>query len=551
LNEEFTNSRRGGGLRTLGGVAIVVIAAAIVTPLVVLESTRSGRLTCPPVFDDVAYMLDAASRARTLEQFGLSAFARELVSWPPHAPVSSAMAGAAIALFGHVNWGPYAMNALVVSAWLGLMVYIFRSRPVWERAALVGLAVFLPMTQMAVREFRPDMLSATLLAWAIVLSLEGPLLRMRTGRLAAVGAFLGAAMVTKSSTSPAAVAILGVCCGVSAAGEYTAPALAWARRTVRAAGVILGAGTLVAAPYFAIASEHVYRYIYDNIFGHRKELWAVAGSLEFHLRYYLDGRGGRFQLGSFAYPALACVLLGALSARALGQRGQAARSLALGAAIVSAFSVAAWNVMKQPFLGLPFQVLLVVAAVMTVRLWAERGPRIRGRLSWAGLVLVGATALAASGFEWPNRWAPPSHPRVRVIAGLYDELCRTITDRAGDGPAMVFVTFIGLVNETNLELAAVRRGAHINCLTRIGAGSLDKVARELAKADMVIAAQSGTGLTNDRFPCAGFYDEAVAFMDASPNHIRIREFEGLVPGRKIIVFARPTPEEQAARLVRR
>jgi hypothetical protein len=492
------------------------------------------------MYDDVAYMLDATKRLNTLEQGGLAKVAEELWKWPPHAPLSTLMAAAGFSIFGRVDWAPYAVNSLVIAVWLGLWSYLFRSRLLWERTLLLAIAAFMPMTLMAVQEFRPDMLAASVLGWCLVLTLEGPLLSATTGRLLQIGALLGLAVIAKPSTFPSTIAVAGSACALASLLDTSLPQHRRPVGVARAAGLVLTGMLVIAAPYMLIGWGHIHAYITDNIFGYRKHMWVTPGDTEFHLRYYIDRKGGQFQLGYFAYPVLGLAVLGPAVSRRYGEPGQRRRSLALAMAITVAWGVASINLMKQPFLGLHFQVLLVVAALLTLRMLMERGPRLAGRrIAVASCALPLLMLLACVTFRWPNRWGTlERHDQFRHGVRLFHEIDGVLKDRLGDRPGGVFVTFTGIVNETNLELMAHRRRTRIHFVSREVAATMEDYEPFIARCQYVLAAESGTGITNDRFPNARLQDQVVARLDQDPAFRRVYETTGIAPDRKIILYAR-------------
>jgi hypothetical protein len=514
----------------------VLAGAILITALIVRLSLRGGRLCVPPTYDDVAYLLDATRRLNHLE-IGVGFFLSELWRVPPHAPLESLLAAIGFVLFGRVDWAPYAMNAVVVALWLGLATFIFRARPLLERLLILGLVGLMPITLMAVHEFRPDMLAATLMGWAVVLALDGPILEMRPRRLLLIGFALGMALIAKPTTCPSTLATVGIACAASALSRLPALGARWPARTLAAAALVLLGAAIIAGPYYLAGWKSTYHYIYDNVLGHKKHVWAVPGSLAFHLRYYIDGRGGQFQLGPFAYPILAIAGIGALSAGRLTQPGQRARPIALALATLTAFAIAAANEMKQPFLGLQFQVLLTMGAFLTVRLFLERGPRLHPRLPVAAAVLPLLLLAAILTFRWDHRWGTPRAGSIRESWRLLRQLDDVVKSYDPEN-GFVFVSFMGLVNRTNLELQSVRRRSTLGFVARDIAKDLEDIEPFLRNAGLIFAAQSGTGLTVDSFPLGKRHDEIIARLDADPTLTRIAEFPGLNPRRSFFVYRR-------------
>ena len=101
-------------------LVICSVFACFITIWMVACSISSGRLSIYPRFDDVAYLDDGLRRLSILHEHGCSALAADYRLWPPHAPVSTALAFGAFEICGPHDWAPYAANGLLVFGYLFL-----------------------------------------------------------------------------------------------------------------------------------------------------------------------------------------------------------------------------------------------------------------------------------------------------------------------------------------------------------------------------------------------------------------------------------------------
>lgn len=542
-------------VRRLRLLAFPLAVAVVLTMLVIHESRFHGRLFGPPVYDDVAYMRDGVGRLIKLYQGGVTLLAQDLWKGPPRAPMQSAMAATGFAIFGMVEWAPYAVNGLVALLLLGLPAYIFRRSPRSHRVLLVLAMTALPVTLKAIHEFRPDITAAVLTAWGLALALDPPGTFGAVRRPLLIGLVFGLAMLAKTSTSPVTLALFGITVVMSGfmhawprnGRPETSPLrrpgeLLWS--ALREGLVASAALLVVAGPYYARAWDLVTGYIYRNMFGDRADMWMVEGSGLFHLRYYLDGEGGRYMLGAAAYPALIAALAGVVVCLARGGARWRVGAAGLAAATLLAYGVSTWNPMKQQFLGLPFQLLMLLGGLLTLRAGLALVPdSVPG---WRTLALAVLAAASLVGFRFPDSWSV-QQPRFREARDLYDASYAAIREQIGRKPAVVLVTFTGMVNETNLEFRSHVDGAPFYGLSREEARSMEDYETVVEKAQLVLAAQSGTTMTNDKFPAGKFHDEMVERLETRGDFRRVWAWESVVPGREFRLYRRikdaPRPAE--------
>src|ERR1043166_3194068 len=61
-------------------------------------SLRAGPLSIVPLYDDLAYLLDALDRLKAFDGAGLFGLAHSLIDAPPHAPITAVVATLGFAL---------------------------------------------------------------------------------------------------------------------------------------------------------------------------------------------------------------------------------------------------------------------------------------------------------------------------------------------------------------------------------------------------------------------------------------------------------------------
>jgi hypothetical protein len=176
---------------------------------------------------------------------------------------------------------------------------------------------------------------------------------------------------------------------------------------------------------------------------------------------------------------------------------------------------------KQVFFGSPFQVLLIMAGVVSVRSVLEELGRA-GRARWAGAVVCGGLAAASLGtFRWPNAWGPRMRPEAVAARQAVGDLASAI-GKATDGlPARVFLTFTGKINGPGLELECLRTGVRITSISREMATKVEQCRADLEWASLAVAVDSGSGLAAERFPSAKIMDDVILWLDGRPEWERV------------------------------
>jgi hypothetical protein len=526
----------GWGPFTKWHLLLPAILAAVLTAYIINESMAQGRLGTPPVHDDVSYMMDGARRLLVFYDKGVSGAVREYIHQPPHAPVFTAMAATGFLLFGIHEWAPYVMNSLVALLFFAIAAYIMRQARPWQRLLTLVALAMIPAVSMSVREFRPDIAAALLTVLAIILIIEQPLRQAAGRRLVLIGALFGAAILTKPSTFPLTLALFVGCLALAALVDDTPSSLVQRLYRGFLSGLLaLAALIAVAGPHFALTWRRMVGYIETNIFGVDRDLWTVSGNTLFHARYYIDGKAGGFMLGPYAWSIVAIAAAGALLAAFFDDRGGRRRSLVLAAALLVTYASASLNEVKSEFLGLPFQILLLFTALLTVRLLLVEGRRkLLPRIPWTQTLLVILTALSVWHYRPWSRWPPPP-PHLRPMSEeIYQSVRREMTPPRG----IVFITFDGRINNGTLRFRALQDRHPIHFTTNINSRTFEDFYAEALRARIIIAAEPGTWFSRDRLPTAQFGQQIIDALEANPDYGRIDTIPIGETDKSVFIFKR-------------
>ena len=145
------------------------IVSFLFTYFNITQSLAQGKLSIPPVYDDVSYLLEGATWFNTLQDHGFG----ELLTLPiAHSPVMVFIAFLGFLLFGFQIWAPYAINALLVFGLLISLDLLSRELPLYQRLLLPLTALTYPLTANLVMEFRPDVACSITMALYVAVALR-------------------------------------------------------------------------------------------------------------------------------------------------------------------------------------------------------------------------------------------------------------------------------------------------------------------------------------------------------------------------------------------
>ena len=145
-------------------IAFVLLVSCAFVRWSLSESFAHGRLASEPNYDDVTYLYGGA---RILQSIRTGDIIKPLTS-KMHSPFSVLLAATSFAVWGMQDWAPYASNVVIVLCYLLLLCYFLRALPIGLQLGLLLIFLSLPFATMAVVEFRPDIMWATLVGFATV-----------------------------------------------------------------------------------------------------------------------------------------------------------------------------------------------------------------------------------------------------------------------------------------------------------------------------------------------------------------------------------------------
>ncbi len=512
-----------------------LIISAAFTALVIQFSYAHGKLLCPPFYDDVAYFEDALHRLEVFHSSGVGALIADYFHSPPHSAFSTFLAVGAFAVLGVHDWAPYVANGFIILALLVFLDFLCRDLSTLRRLSIALIVLCIPISAMAVHEFRPDIASAlcTAIGAALVLwkSLTGTSARYRV----TAGAMFGLGALFKPPTSPLTAIVCVATLGVAILSEWLILKTNLRKILIASLQCIIPA-ILIPLPHFLTDWRETYNYIYQAIFGPAHSVWARPGTLAWHLRYYFDGPGGAVMLGGMAWVLVAIATGGIVAFIFCRNYDSAQRVAALLLVGIVAYAVPTATDVKEPFFGTTFTWLLAFAAVFVL---AELLRCTR----WAGIAIVlllCAASLRAARLG-PNLYQRGS-PIVRERNELVNNIYASLLNEHFPYYARVYITSTGYVNPGIFDYYYRRDTLHaLNIGSNAYSDNLPAHQREIESADYVIASESNNGVAYAEFVKSGLVqDQTLAIVRSSPNFQQVAAFLTL-NGKHYYLFRRTNP----------
>jgi hypothetical protein len=344
----------------------LVIVAALIATLVAYKSIEAsrlhGRLSVPPLYDDVAYF---AAAVRWMSAAG----GRSLVAsiWDllhHHAPFSTLVAAIGFRLFPGSYIGPYLVHAVFVFGFLLGIIWLVRRRPVLEIVSCLIAAACVPVLWHTVSEARPDLPSGLAIGLAAGAVVYRSVLERSTRSLASLGVCCALAASIKPTSFPAALALLGSAFAIRLFADCVKagglrPSL---RKSLAALSWFVLPLIATIAVLIGPALVETVTYIF-NVFVGQRDLWTTGESFWAGLLRFSIGGEGQSGLHYWLAIGLAVMLL-RLGLAAVQDRGALLDGLVVLAALLMAYAIPSLAEIKTYFFGAMFYGLFVIAMVL-------------------------------------------------------------------------------------------------------------------------------------------------------------------------------------------
>lgn len=522
---------------------VYLLAATGLTGLTLWYSYYYGRLTSPPGYDDVVYMMDGIRRLRLMQHEGWLAVWQDAIASRLHSPYSIYFAFASFLLFGPHDWAPYAANGLLVFGLLLAVDALCTGRPWWERLLVNAYVLTVPVTMYAIHEFRPDIPNAWWMTLGLVIVLQKPLHEQTPRRLACAGLTIAAALLTKPSASPMTILLSGLVLAIRLVQDRlnAGPAFAY-RPAFRRLGALMAWAILPAMPFYAVHGKEELEYIYNALYGDAASLGDYTLSAQQTLNFYLLGGGGRTILGKHL------LLWGALIALATGYCLYRKRYRNLLAGLVYAFpvcaayAIATVNHIKTQFLGMAFHAMLLSSVLMLICWYLREIEAIGWPIRRRVLALATLLTLGLACAHFPPTWGHRDSAKLKARRATVERLVELLREENMKPSDKIFFTSVGDVHPEIILLRDLQ--SDLPDRIRIGAPlseNLERFRSAMDEATWVVAGEPGNSEFNLNLLCSRVMGDTLAMIQARADFKRA----GLVhtfSGKCIYVYRRIRPE---------
>ena len=443
----FGKRWQSGAIRLL----ICMGLAATVTGLVLQFSFRHGRLSTFLRVDDVGYISDGMVRLTALEQGGWPAVWKDYLQRPPHSPYSDFFAMAALAVFGKHDWAVYAANSLLALAFIIVADRVLNGMALWQRVCCLIFFACVPVVGMAVHDYYPDFAVGLLTAAGMMLLLTRPFARSSVRHKLLAGTIFGLAMLVKPPVFPAPVAFFFASVFfASLCDRYAYGDRVGLGRIVAGVGICLIPLVLIPLPHYLVNGAQIIEYIHDTQWGSHQKVWAIRRTFFGHVGHYLIGDSGSAMLGKDLYVLAGVLALGAFDVLRSKRVQDRVQGAVLASMLLLAWLQPTLNPHKQQYLGLTFQIFLVLVSLRVVSRFILAGSQ-PGKFYWRDAVPIVLVVLGLIFCQPPTtiRFTRSERDaRTRIVNGVYS----TIWTEAARHPApdgrrpFVLLTCAGDIN---------------------------------------------------------------------------------------------------------
>ena len=540
----------------------VLFIGLFFTVCVMQWSFRLGRLSMDPVYDDVEYLLDARQRLDRFDQKGIVGLAWSLWRDPPHSPWSTLAAFSGFVVFGVHPWAPYAINVVLVIAFILAADYFFGVKSFWAGVTMSLAMLALPMTLRAVHDFRPDFAVALATAFAclttIRLGLPGPHRQGVWQRYLGAGMLFGSAYLIKPSFVYHTTAMLLVSLLLSEVVRLLFTSErggVWFRLYAglpSRTGSFLAGCFVISGMYYLRAWKGVVTYVATNTgSGSDANLWRTTGGVWGTFKEYVFSGSMAQMLGPFLWLLLAVTAAG-LVFNLMRKEWKNVAVLSAGL-LCSAASLGVMCIAehRNEFFGLTWQMLLAFSAISAL------GTLSPSSLLRSGVVFFAlATGLIkAFGPHGPTFWQPQTDALVsrslnKALIKRFEQLGPVIPDSLSRNLPIIYVAFAGAVESETQRWLAEDEKYRAQFFNLHRSGNLEEHRQMIAAANIVEIASANAAWLYTFLPSAALQKDLLAMMRNDPLFVELAPVRGT--DGKVYLFARKATfqfEERAARAV--
>lgn len=498
--------------------ALSILLGLLVISSALERSAAVGRLSIPPAYDDVGYVLSGFNLYSTFLEKGLSAVLVPILH--EHAPFQSILAMIGDILFGVGPWSAYLANGFLVIALVLVLLALTQSLQPVGRFAIIVYVVSLPLIGNLVTEFRPDFYWGLLCGVAIYLMFDPAFLRGDRVSIYAPAIFVALALLAKPSASPATAVLLG----------FAALLAFWLQRPLRPRlfniGIFILLVLVIAGPYFAINVAAIYDYIHATMV-EQYDVNKLDAPFWTHALYFGAGYTNQFTLSTALWVGIVLFFWNSAFLFLNGRRDDLIRYCCFALVILLAYLIPTMAPVKTPFLGSIFYGAFLFFTVwgLVLAFGARKDPAWPGP-RWLNLgpavgpaLLIFMTVMTFRG--WPLLSKQDNAAEwTRASDHLTAALERAVTAIGLHRPAIVFITGAFPVSSANVSLFSRWHGVNMEGDGGYYLRTIDEEKEHALRADFVLISQKVIG----RYPGSELNPELLQWIRSSDDFALVTDF---------------------------
>ncbi len=354
--------------KLLFALALSIFVVTFITAVALTASVARGRLSIPPMYDDVVYLY----------------WSQQIIHAPPHTSIFSALYqmldqhSPLTTLFGIVGYtlfqsgdiGPYIVATTPLVPFVMVCVLLLDGLPILAIIGIIGAVGSLPILRNFVTEFRPEPAWGALTAISAIAFFAIDVFSCTRRKQIAIGLFAGLAVISKPTTSPLTMAILAVAFlganVVSFIEQRRGGSPPRFQSIVAGTATVSIAALVVIIPVGAIIGPEIYGYI-TWVMRDVSTQVKYEGSFLDHVLFYSIRASGLQMLGA-SFPIFLAIWIVGISYAARRQPAVLPRILAVFLVVLISYAVPSVSVVKFVWFGAAFYSILIIATLYLIGL---------------------------------------------------------------------------------------------------------------------------------------------------------------------------------------
>jgi hypothetical protein len=389
-------------------VLFAIAVVAFVATIALRNSLEYGRLSVPPTYDDVTYLYWSQSVLHDAAYQSPLVTAYQLLD--QHSPLTTLFGVVGYSLIKSGDIGPYIVGASHLIVFIVACVLVLRRLPALAVVGIVSAIGAIPALRNFAAEFRPEPAWASLTAAAAIAFFAVDIFECSRWRQIGLGLLAGIAVISKPTTSPFTLIVLGSAFIASGLAQYYEKRRAGSpppfRLLVSGAATIWAAALVVIVPVAVVIGAEIYQYITWVMVGISDQVRSRDGFRD-QLLFYSFGAGGQVMLGR-ALPVLLGVWGLGLVYAALWRSRALPRILAICIVILISYAIPTASPVKLVWFGTAFDAILVLGTLYLVALLYEPFAGLSTRTPVLAAVSVVIAAVGIGLLLQANKRGAPS-----------------------------------------------------------------------------------------------------------------------------------------------